>query len=69
MTDRFWTEGPRRVCEAAKRRRADLDRLAERLRQTDAPDEGRRLEGEIRELLAEYSPSEREIGESLFLLR
>ena len=64
----FWTEGPKRLREALQERRSLFDRLVDRLRGAP-PAQREEIEGEIREMMHEYNPSEEEIKQSLFLLR
>jgi hypothetical protein len=65
-TSSIWTEGPRRLREGLAARRAELAELAEQLKAAKDDEERKRLERQILLLLAEYSPGEKEIGQSLF---
>jgi hypothetical protein len=69
MTHSFWTEGPERLRKGLADRRAELEQLAAQLRAAKDAEERERLEQKIKLMLEEYSPSEQEIDQSLFLLR
>lgn len=69
MTTSFWTEGPTRLRKALDDRRAELEQLAAQLRAAKDAEERERLKQKIILILEEYSPSEQEIEQSLFLFR
>lgn len=69
MNTSFWIHGPEVLRKGIAERRAELERLAEQLRNAEDAEERERLERQILLLLAEYAPSEQEIEQSLFLLR
>ncbi|MCP4545769.1 MAG: hypothetical protein GY835_04800 [bacterium] len=62
----FWTEGPERLRDALAERRSQIDNLFSRLRSALSAEERAEIEGEIREILEEYHPSEEEIKRCLF---
>lgn len=69
MENRFWTEGTERLQRALGERRAEVDELIATIQGTKDHTEKRRLEQKLRDLLAEYDPTEEEIEHSLFFAR
>ncbi len=69
MNNAFWSEGPTRLRDALKDRRAEIDSLYEAIEQAEEASEKLRLIDQLRDILKEHQSSQHEIDRSLFFVK
>ena len=69
MNNAFWSEGPTRLREALKDRRAEIDSIYTAIEQTEDASEKLRLIDHLRDILKEHQSSQHEIDRSLFFVK